>query len=109
MGNRPLKPWPKISKRAAERPVFGASRAPRDPLECRKDKERRVPRLSIVIPCLGGAADFDATLVSVLQNRPGDCEVLVAHSEPYDDPYRLHGEVHFIHVEEHSTVGLLNA
>jgi len=55
-----------------------------------------VPRLSIVIPCLGGAAEFDATLVSVLQHRPADCEVLVIHNEPYDDPYALGHEVRFV-------------
>jgi hypothetical protein len=55
-----------------------------------------VPRLSIVIPCLGGAAEFDGTLVSVLQQRPADCEVLVVHTAAYDDPYDLAGEVRFL-------------
>jgi len=55
-----------------------------------------VPRLSIVIPCLGGAAEFDGTLVSVLQHRPADSEILVLHTEPYDDPYGLRGEVQFL-------------
>jgi hypothetical protein len=68
-----------------------------------------VPRLSIVIPCLGGASDFDGTLVSVLSHRPADCEVLVVHCQPYDDPYRLAGEVHFIHHDASSLVGLINA
>jgi hypothetical protein len=73
----------------------------------RTDKERPVPRLSIVIPCLGGAAEFDGTLVSILQNRPADCEVLVVHTEPYNDPYSLRGEVRFVEAQE-SLVGLLN-
>jgi len=67
-----------------------------------------VSRLSIVIPCLGGAAEFDATLVSVLQNRPASSEVLVVHTEPYDDPYSLAGEVRFIESEASSLVELLN-
>ena len=71
------------------------------------DKDRPVPRLSIVIPCLGGAADFDGTLVSVLQNRPADCEVLVLHTEPYDDPYGLRNEVRFME-SRGSLVDLLN-
>ena len=66
-----------------------------------------MPRLSIVIPCLGGAAEFDGTLVSILQNRPADCEVLVVHTEPYSDPYSLRGEVRFIEAKE-SMIGLLN-
>jgi hypothetical protein len=68
-----------------------------------------VPRLSIVIPCLGGAAEFDATLVSVLQHRPADCEVLVIHSEPYDDPYELGHEVRFVECRSDSLVESLNA
>jgi hypothetical protein len=68
-----------------------------------------VPRLSIVIPCTGGAAEFDGTLVSVLQNRPVDCEVLVVHGEPYDDPYSLDSEVRFIRHASGSIVELINA
>jgi glycosyl transferase family 2 len=67
-----------------------------------------VSRLSIVIPCLGGAAEFDATLVSVLQHRPDDCEVIVLHTEAYDDPYDLGGEVRFIECRSASLVELLN-
>jgi hypothetical protein len=68
-----------------------------------------VPRLSIVIPCSGGAAEFDGVLVSVLQNRPANCEIIVAHAESYDDPYDLDGEVTFIHAPDCSPVELLNA
>ncbi len=57
-----------------------------------------MPRLSIVIPCLGSAAEFEDTLVSVLQNRPPRCEVLVVHAQPYADPYSLQDEVRFIRV-----------
>ena len=71
-----------------------------------------MPRLSIVIPCLGGSAAFDGTLVSVLQNRPPKCEVIVAHTAAYDDPFDLAGEVHFVHCpddpDESSLVGLIN-
>lgn len=65
-------------------------------------------RLSIVIPCLGDAAEFDGTLVSVLQNRPADCEIVVAHREAYDDPYGLQGEVQFLHCEGDSLAQLVN-
>ncbi|WP_425617681.1 glycosyltransferase family 2 protein [Anatilimnocola sp. NA78] len=57
-----------------------------------------MPRLSIVIPCVGGAIEFEDTLVSVLQNRPAQCEVIVVHALPYDDPYGLQDEVRFIRV-----------
>lgn len=68
-----------------------------------------MPRLSIVIPCLGGAAEFDGTLVSVLQNRPADCEVLVVHTERYDDPYDLADEVEFYLPGCRTLTGLINA
>jgi hypothetical protein len=68
-----------------------------------------VPRLSIVIPCLGGASEFDGVLVSVLQNRPADCEVILAHGQTYDDPYHLRGEVNFIHAPDATPVEMLNA
>ena len=63
-----------------------------------------MPRLSIVIPCLGAAPEFDDTLVSVLQNRPARCEVLVVHAHPYDDPYGLQEEVRFIRVTGRPTL-----
>jgi hypothetical protein len=49
-------------------------------------------------------------LVSVLQNRPGDCEVLVLHTQAYDDPYSLSHEVQFIGCgRAASLVQLINA
>ncbi len=55
-----------------------------------------MPRLSIVIPVVGDPRHLDDTLVSVLQNRPDDCEILVVHNRPYDDPYELSDEVRFV-------------
>ncbi len=56
-------------------------------------------RLSIIIPVVGNADRLETTLVSVLENRPHDCEVLVVHNAPYEDPYDLAGEVCFLPVE----------
>lgn len=55
-----------------------------------------MPRLSIVIPVVGNPNRLDDTLVSILENRPADCEILVVHNEPYNDPYDLAGEVQFL-------------
>ena len=67
-------------------------------------------RLSIVIPCLRGAEQSEETLISVLQNRPADCEVLVPHASPYDDPYDLADEVRYLHVPGRpDLVELINA
>lgn len=53
-------------------------------------------RVSIVVPHLGDDALFEDSLVSVLENRPADCEVLVSHDGRYDDPFELGDEVRFV-------------
>jgi hypothetical protein len=55
-----------------------------------------VPRLSIIIPWLDDTTAFEDTLVSVLQNRPERCEILVVHPPEYEDPYGLDDEVRFL-------------
>jgi hypothetical protein len=66
----------------------------------RADKPGKVfvPRLSILIPVLGSVGDLETTLVSVLENRPADCEIIVLLAAPYEDPYALEGEVRFVTV-----------
>ncbi|MEX2141747.1 MAG: glycosyltransferase family A protein [Pirellulales bacterium] len=64
-----------------------------------------MPRLSIIIPVLGSAARLETTLISVLENRPPDCEILVVHNAPYADPYDLAGEIRFLPVA--SRVGIV--
>ncbi len=44
------------------------------------------PRLSIIVPYCRDEAAFETTLVSVLENRPNQCEVLVPHDGSYQDP-----------------------
>jgi len=55
-----------------------------------------VPRLSIIIPASENLKQLEDSLVSVLENRPDDCQVVVALREPYDDPYDLKEEVVFL-------------
>lgn len=55
-----------------------------------------MPRLAIVIWSVGRVESLEGTLVSVLENRPADCEIIVALARPYDDPYDLAGEVRFL-------------
>jgi GT2 family glycosyltransferase len=55
-----------------------------------------VPRLAIIIRAAGSVESLEATLVSVLENRPADCEVLLALDAPYHDPYQLGDEVRFV-------------
>lgn len=55
-----------------------------------------IPRLTIVVPYFGATESFESSLVSVLQHRPDDCEVLVPHGGDYDDPFDLSDEVKFV-------------
>ena len=66
-------------------------------------------KLSIVIPANGCQADIDDTLLSVLENRPADCEVLLSHPHGYRDPYQLEDEVSLIAGTSSDCVSLLNA
>ncbi len=56
-------------------------------------------QLSIIIPAsriVSDSRDFEQTLVSVLENRPAQCEILVACDATYEDPYDLSDEVRLI-------------
>ena len=55
-----------------------------------------MPRLAIVISAVGTADLLEATLLTVLENRPDDCEVVAVTNFPYADPYQLAGEVRFV-------------
>lgn len=55
-----------------------------------------MPRLAIVIPALGKIDAMENTLVSVLEHRPDDCEIIVVLNQRYTDPYDLAGEVTFV-------------
>ncbi|MFI4874419.1 MAG: hypothetical protein ACIALR_03745 [Blastopirellula sp. JB062] len=53
-------------------------------------------RLSIIIPALHDAAPLEETMLSVLENRPANADVIVVHTGFYADPYELSGEVKFV-------------
>jgi hypothetical protein len=48
-----------------------------------------VPRLSIIVPHLHDDSGLELTLLSILENRESDFEVLLAHDGRYQDPYGL--------------------
>lgn len=56
----------------------------------------RAPALSIVIPTVADTAALEETLVSVLENRPADCEIVVPIGCGYDDPWNIREEVVFV-------------
>lgn len=64
-------------------------------------------RLSIIVPAVGEQAKIDATLISVLENRPSNCEVIVPCAESYRDPYDLSDEVRFIACPDTAPVTVL--
>jgi hypothetical protein len=55
-----------------------------------------VLRLSILIPVLGNLKKLEDTLVSLLENRPANCQIVVVLNESYADPYQLGDEVCFV-------------
>ena len=61
------------------------------------------PRLSIVIPAFDSAS-LEDTLVSVLENRPADCEIIVVLAVPYTDPWSIGDEVRFVQAPAAATV-----
>jgi hypothetical protein len=68
-----------------------------------------VPRLSIIIPHRNDQL-LEETILSVLENRPRDCEIIVVHDGSYCDPYQLVDEVVYVQEEPQTNViGLLNA
>jgi hypothetical protein len=55
----------------------------------------RARRLSVVVAAADTSA-LEETLVSVLENRPDDCDVIVSLGVAYDDPWNIRDEVTFI-------------
>src|SRR6476620_1309705 len=54
-------------------------------------------------------AEMEPTLISLLENRPSDCEILLVLTVPYDDPYELGNEVRFLQAPPRSdTLAALN-
>jgi len=73
------------------------------------DTMLKQPKLSIVIPTPTDTAALEETLVSVLENRPDDCEIIVALGCPYGDPWNIRDEVRFVQAPAGSTlVGCVN-
>jgi hypothetical protein len=68
-----------------------------------------IPRLSILIPIGSDLESFERTLISVLENRPAGCEVLVANDGSYDDPFDLGDEVRFVVGSSNQLVDLISA
>jgi hypothetical protein len=60
------------------------------------------PALSIVVPTVDDTAALEETLVSVLENRPADCEIIVPIACRYDDPWSIGEEVRFVVAPPHA-------
>lgn len=83
------------TQRAAQRGL-GRQYAPAHHGRDRSGKGCFVARLSIILPTLGTQSAIDETLVSLLENRPDGCQLLVVCAPSYQDPYDLHDEVQFV-------------
>jgi hypothetical protein len=68
-----------------------------------------IPRLTIVVPIGNNLLSFEDSLISVLENLPADCEVMVASDGSYDDPFELSDEVRFVTAPSNKLVDLVAA
>jgi len=57
---------------------------------------REVATLAIVVPAPNADEQMEETLVSILENRPDDCEIVVALGFRYDDRWGIGEEVRFV-------------
>lgn len=68
-----------------------------------------MPRLSCILPVMDRVAEMEPTLISLLENRPSDCEILLVLTVPYNDPYELGSEVRFLQAPPRSdTLSAIN-
>jgi hypothetical protein len=56
---------------------------------CDLPETKAVPRLSVIVPHLNDDSGLELTLISILENRGRDIEVLIVHDGRYSDPYGL--------------------
>jgi hypothetical protein len=62
------------------------------------------PELSIVVPAPADVRSLEDTLVSVLEHRPSDAEVVVALGCDYADPWNIREEVRFVQAPHGSSL-----
>jgi glycosyltransferase involved in cell wall biosynthesis len=68
-----------------------------------------VPRLSIIIPHQNDDTTMESTILSVLENRPDDSEIIVVHDGSYSDPYQLGDELLLIEEGNSTPAAQVNA
>lgn len=60
--------------------------------------------LAVIIPYHSTPAELESTLLSLLENRPENCEIYVVLDHPYENIYELsEEEVHFLNAAEEMT------
>lgn len=67
-----------------------------------------MPRLSTIIPHRGNSHALEATILSLLENQTGDCEIILVHDGSYADPYQLSDELLIIEETNSNPLALLN-
>jgi hypothetical protein len=87
---------------------FDSNRNGRGPADASR-KASFVVKLSIIVPATGTQESLDETLLSVLENRPEHCQVIVCHPDSYRDPYDLSDEVQFVACGDGALKSLIHA
>lgn len=70
-------------------------------------KPLRPARVSIVIPLQRDEKRFEATTLSVLENRPEDSQIIAVHNGTYADPFELGDELTFVTARSSNLVDLI--
>lgn len=73
------------------------------------NQEVNVSRLSIIVLLRSDSDEFERTLISVLENRPAESEVILVHDGSYTDPFDLSDEVCFAVAESNDLLDLVRA
>ncbi len=68
-----------------------------------------MPRLSVIVPHISTEAALEQTLLSLLEHKDHQCEVIVVHAGNYADPYQLgDDEVVLVNSDAKTAAELLN-
>ena len=65
------------------------------------------PQVSIVIPLQGNESLFEESLLSVLENEFGECQIIAVHNGTYSDTFDLSDEVDLVTARSSNLVDLL--
>ncbi len=68
-----------------------------------------MPRLSVILPHISTESALEQTLLSLLEHRDRQCEIIVVHAGNYSDPYHLaNDEIVLVESDQQQSTSMLN-